>query len=207
MLSKINYGLLIMLLFSVAAFAQNQTPSAEYNKFEVFAGYSENSLLDLNRIENFDSSNGIKAYHGWNTSVTYNFKRYVAIKADISEYYKHFSFIATNPAVRFNEKASIYNYLGGLQIEDNKKSKRFSPFVHALGGFSISKTTLQPPSCLLLPMCKYSAKGFALALGGGIDLKVKKQFSIRLLQIDYNPAFYKDFREHKLRASFGIVFH
>jgi hypothetical protein len=37
-----------------------------------------------------------------------------------------------------------------------------------------------------------------------VDLKVRKRFSIRLIQIDYNPAFDNGFREQRLRAGFGI---
>ncbi len=191
-------------LGTAAAFAQNQT-STEYNKKEFFAGYSENSILDPLRSENFDSRE-IKAYRGWNVSFTYNFKRFIGVKADMSGYYKNFSFDNFSPPAPVNVKSSIYNFLGGVQIKDNKRSKRFSPFIHALGG--ISKTDLKIRSSICeMNSCDEKNTGFALALGGGVDLKVRKKFSVRLIQIDYNPAFYNGFRENRFRAGFGIVFH
>ncbi len=196
-----------IVLWGTFAFSQNQTSKDEYHKYEVFAGYSENSLLDPSRIENSDSPDGIKAFSGLNVSATYNFKRFIGLKADFSGHYKDYSVKIVSPIITTGRiKSNIYNFFGGIQIKDNKKSKRFSPFAHALVGISASKVTVQSSACPLLPMCKESNSGLSLAVGGGVDLRIKKKFSIRLIQIDYNPAFFKT-KENRLRAGFGIVFH
>jgi opacity protein-like surface antigen len=197
----------ILLVFcSNFVYSQSQSPT-DYNKYEVFAGYSENSLLDPVAIENFDSAE-IKSYKGWNSSVTYNFKRYLGVKADVSGHYKKFTFNNLSPSAPVKVNTDIYNILGGIQLKDNKKSKRFSPFAHTLVGVSTSKTKLESTLCSVNdPDCNQRKTGFSMGIGGGLDLKVKKNFSIRLIQVDYNPAYFKGFTEHRVRAGFGIVFH
>jgi hypothetical protein len=199
---------IILVLFCAAVvFGQSRNSSSEYNKYEVFTGYSETSVLDPSSIQNTDSAD-IKSFKGWNASATYNFKRFFGVKADVSGYYKDFTFKIVSPIVtNVREKASIHNFLVGIQLKDNKKSKRFSAFSHILAGVSSSKTVLESSACPLLPMCKESNIGPAIAIGGGVDIKLKKSFSIRLIQIDYNRAFFKDFGDNRLRAGFGVVFH
>ncbi len=196
-------GVTFIALWAMSVAAQNQAPT-DYNKNEFFAGYSENSVLDPVRVENFDSAD-IKAYRGWSASYTYNFRRFVGVKTEVSGYYKNFSFENFSPPAPVSVRSSIYNFLGGVQIKENKKTKRFSPFVYALGG--ISRTNLNIRSPLCDAGCREVNTGFSLAVGGGVDLKVRKRFSIRLIQLDYNPAFFDRFREHRFRAGFGIVFN
>lgn len=192
---------LCVALFAVTFYAQNQTPT-EYNKNEFFAGYSENSMLDSSRTESFDFT-GNKSFRGWSASYTYNFRRYAGVKTEVSGYYKNYRFDNLPLPSPVNVRSRIYNFLGGVQFKDNKKNKRFSPFAYALGGVSQTRTNIR--SILCDADCAESTTGFSLAIGGGVDLKVRKRFSLRLIQIDYNPAFYNGFREQRLRAGFGIV--
>ena len=61
---------------------------------------------------------------------------------------------------------------------------------------------------------------FAMVLGGGLDVRVSDRVSLRLIQVDYNPAFLKDRRntdslgnvyqvngnrQDNVRFAFGIV--
>ncbi len=199
---------LILMLFGVAiVFGQSRNSSSEYNKYEVFAGYSANNLTSGN-AEDVQSLNSTSTptYRGWNTSVTYNFNRFVGLKADVSGHYKKFT-LAETP-LRVTANGSTHNYSGGIQIKDNKKSKRFSPFVQALVGVSTSKVKLNSSTiCSFVTNCQEKNSGFTMVIGGGLDLKVSERFSIRLIQADYNPTYFAETRQNNVRLGFGIVFH
>jgi len=58
-----------------------------------------------------------------------------------------------------------------------------------------------------------SSSAFALAIGGGVDVRVNKRVELRVFQADYNPIFLKsgnelgfDKRADNVRFSFGVVF-
>lgn len=197
---------ILTVLCSMFAFAQNQTTADDYKKFEIYAGYSANNLLDGNPqgVEDINS-NSTPTYRGWNVSGVYNFNRYVGVKADFSGQYKKFTLVETPNRVRAN--ASFYNYTAGIQVKDNKAAKRFSPFVHALFGAATSGTKIDLSSFPGASDLSVSKTGFSMIFGGGLDIKVTKRFSIRAIQADYHRTFIGGNNQNNVRLGFGIVFH
>jgi len=122
---------------------------------------------------------------------------------------------------RFDAKYRISNFLGGIQVKNNKKDgPRVKPFFHALAGIAQQKTSVT--GAALVPVFGESTfelkeNNFAMALGGGLDIRVHKRVDLRLFQIDYNPTYFKgrefdDFEldgkmQNNVRFSFGIVIH
>ena len=45
---------------------------------------------------------------------------------------------------------------------------------------------------------------FAMALGGGLDIRAGKHIDIRAAQVDYLPVFFSHKREDGLRFSAGV---
>ncbi len=100
-----------------------------------------------------------------------------------------------------------FSYLFGPRI--SFRHGPLQPYVEGLvGGFHTSaglNSVLQSTS----PAA--SADSFAVAIGGGLDLKVSHRFSIRLAQVDYfltrlpNPAAVT-FTQNNFRYSGGIVY-
>ena len=204
-MKKIFAGAFLIALWVTCAFAQTQTSTTDFRKFEVFAGYSANNLLNGNPEDVVEpNGNSTPTYRGWNVSAAYNFNRFWGVKADVSGYYKKFTF-ADSP-VRITANASVYNYLAGVQFKDNKKTKRFSPFLQALAGVTTSKVDLDL-SDFGAPDLNSSNTGFSMVFGGGVDLKVNRRFSVRLIQADYNPTFSNGNMQNNVRLGFGIVFH
>ena len=198
---------ILIVLGSMFAFAQNQTPAADdYKKIEFYAGYSANNLLDGNPQDVEDiNSNSTPTYRGWNVSGVYNFNRYVGVKADFSGQYKKFTLVETPNRVRAN--ASFYNYTAGIQVKDNKAAKRFSPFAHALFGAATSKIKIDLASFPGASSLSVSNTGFSMIFGGGLDIRITKRFSVRAIQADYNPTFIGGNNRNNVRLGFGIVFH
>ena len=205
-MKKIIAGTICLVMWASCAFAQNQTSSDDYRKFEFFAGYSANNLLNGNpeNVEDVNSGS-TPTYRGWNASAVYNFNRYLGVKADVSGHYKKFTVLETPARVRAD--ADFYNFLAGIQLKDNKKSKRFSPFLHAMAGLNNSGVKVDLSNVSGVPALKESNTGFSMVFGGGLDLKVSNRFSIRLIKADYNPTFSGGSNRNNVRLGFGIVFH
>ena len=191
---------------------------SDYKKFEFFAGYSHNRIdtgigdddPDLGDI--IDEREG---FHGFNTSITGNFSRYVGVKFDLSGHYKSRTFPIGNITDAVDLNSRLYNFLGGVQIKDNSEETRFKPFVHALAGVAHARNrvnvtdagciALFPNPCPVDETLKET--GFAAAFGGGLDIRASSRIDIRVIQVDYNPTRLFDSTQHNFRIGVGIVFH
>jgi outer membrane protein OmpA-like peptidoglycan-associated protein len=150
--------------------------------------------------------------NGGSASIAYNLNRYLGIVADVGDY--------TNSEIRFqgaygatvdvnDANGGVISYLFGPRISFRKYS-RITPFVQGLfGGAHASEITLANCtfSCTLLP----AENTFALAAGGGIDVRVKRHFAIRVIQAEYVMTRFKDYdtgttaMQNDMRLSSGIV--
>ena|ERR1700750_2933405 len=116
--------------------------------------------------------------NGWNASLTGNFKHVLGITGDFSGAYK--------------DNLSVHTYTVGPVL--TARLPVVQPFVHALfGGITASNGG--------------SRSGFALLLGGGIDLGLRKGIGFRIVQVDWLSTHISDVtRNRNVRASTGIVF-
>ena len=102
----------------------------------------------------------------------------------------------------------IYNFLAGPEFKA-RNSTRFTPFAHALGGVAHTSATFTTPGPAFNLLLNKSDNSFAMALGGGLDIRASKRVSFRAL-MDYNPVFVKDStgdRRDFVRFSLGVLFH
>jgi opacity protein-like surface antigen len=202
-----------MLFVSCASIAFAQTD--EISKGEFFAGYSINraDVGDTGDSDIDDVLEEGRNFQGFNVSGVYNFSKYVGLKADVSGHYKNFR--ADLPG--FNNqpeiKASLYNVLGGVQVKNNSKERKVKPFAHALFGVGIAKAKLNDAFCqeAFGTACpaefRESETAFAMAFGGGLDVRASRRVSFRVFQVDYNPIRKDGQTSNNIRFSFGIVFH
>jgi opacity protein-like surface antigen len=220
MIKKLLFSTLLLSLgIFTTTFAQTTT-SDDYNKVEGFVGYSNNQvdlgLSDDN--EDFqDFFEDRQSFHGVNASVVGNFNRYVGVRGDFSANFKDFEFNTGAPGEDFEVKASVMNFLAGVQVKDNaKEGSRIRPFAYGLVGVARSKAKLSS-SFFTSDFCNEpgidcdtfneSETAFAAAIGGGLDIKVTRRFSVRAFQVDYNPTRFADSTQHNFRFGFGVVFH
>ncbi len=207
---------------SVTAFAQTD----DYKKAEAFVGFSNNQVdtgFSDNDNDLRDFFDERESFNGFNVSVTGNTSRYFGIKGDVSGHYKSYEFDVPRPGTvnatdRFKVDASVYNFLGGVQVKDNARDgSRFRPFGHALVGaaharakvdssFFTSGFCVQPGIDCRNDLGE-SETGFAAAIGGGIDFRATNRLSIRAIQVDYNPNRFSGTTQHNVRFGFGLVFH
>jgi len=118
---------------------------------------------------------------GWNASLTGNFKHVLGITGDFSGSYN---------SHRFN--SSVYTYTFGPVL--TARLPVVQPFVHALfGGASISSSGV-------------SDHAFAMVVGGGLDVGLRKGIGLRLVQADWLMTKFNDQTQDKQgRVSAGIV--
>jgi opacity protein-like surface antigen len=225
-MKRINKNLLIRLALSIALLlcpalvcsAQSPTPD-EYPKFEVFAGYSalgETASRVISLGPNA-SVGGDYEGQGFETSIIRNFTKHFGIKGDFSAHFNNESGFGpitactptcTTVSQDFRLKTRVYNFLAGPELKA-RNSTRFTPFAHVLGGVahtSATFTTAGPTFNLLL---KKSDNSFAMALGGGLDIRASKRVNFRAL-MDYNPVFVNDSTSGTrdfFRFSLGVLFH
>jgi outer membrane protein OmpA-like peptidoglycan-associated protein/opacity protein-like surface antigen len=175
---------------------------------ELFAGYSY-----LRAVPAPADGNRLVWMNGGSTSLAYNLNRYLGIVGDFGAY--------TNSEIRFqggyvgtvdvdNANVGAFSYLFGPRISFRNHG-RITPFVQALfGGMHANEVTLShcTTNCMLLP----SENAFAWTAGGGLDIKVRRHFAIRLIQAEYLMTRFQDYStgttasQNDMRLSSGIVF-
>jgi opacity protein-like surface antigen len=174
--------------------------AGDYPKNEVFVGYSYESA-DINSLT---INPGRLGLHGINLEYTRNLNSVVGLTIDFSGHVKRESF--TTPVGDIQHDRQQYNLLGGLQFKARNKT-RATPFAHALFGGGLFRGF----SAVLTPASNTyffdDATSFAMAFGGGLDIRASKRITIRAIQADYNPTFFgQQGRQDNLRLSFGVVF-
>jgi opacity protein-like surface antigen len=222
---------ILILAFSTAVLAQD-----DYKKWEFFGGYSALNFDNLgddtsnqNLSEVLNEKNTLR---GFNLSLTRNFHKFVGVKFDYSLHLREDEF--SRSAGSGTVDSTVQNFLGGLQIKDTREDgARFRPFAHALFGVANQKVDVDSPQLpALFGISDFHANetSFAMAFGGGVDIKVNKRFSVRAVQLDWNiinrgdqqlgtvlvptplqtvgtPFVVPGSRQDNLRIGAGIVIH
>src|SRR5260221_3582745 len=197
------YALIILLLCTAAIMAAQETP-----KFELFGGYSfahVNTGANLGRHSNLN---------GWNSSLAYNFNKWVGIVLDGSGTYRSgqlspattIVFVCPGivptcpPPFNFgpvNQSEQVHTASIGPRFSYRSDS-RFTPFGHILFGGGYASATTGDHST--------SGSGSRiLTLGGGFDVRLNSLLSLRT-QADYLQTRFFHLPHVRLRVSTGVVF-
>ena len=221
----------LILVFATTAWAQD-----DYKKWEFFGGYSalffDNLAGDTGSTAVDDVLGDRQTLRGFNLSATGNFHKYVGAKFDYSLHLREDNF--TRPAGSGTIDTTVQNFLGGIQIKNNSEDgPTFKPFGHALFGVAVQKVDVDSPNLpAVLGVSDWHTNetSFAMAFGGGVDIKLNNRLDVRVAQIDWNivkrgdqqtgivlaptpfqtvgtPFFIPGTRQDNLRLSIGIVIH
>jgi opacity protein-like surface antigen len=131
--------------------------------------------------------------NGWQASVTENATDWLGLTQEFGGFY------GTERLQGLDNHFSMFSILSGPRFS-YPRLKGVTPFAHALFGYEQTKLSL-PGSNLSVTSTSY-----AMALGGGMDVKVSRHMAIRLFQADYFLT--RDFgsSQNNLRFSAGVVF-
>jgi len=175
-MKKLMFGLVVALLFTVAAVAQ------DVPKFEVPVGFSfVNVHPDLSPVTSFNIFGGGGGF-------VYNVTPWIGIKADLMGYSQGSGLknqlVNNNIPVTFNVQGNVFTYMFGPQIK--KHSGRFQPFGEALFGGAHSNAYGNAYSNIHgLTSKNGDNNAFAMAFGGGLDYALTPHFQIRPAEVDY----------------------
>jgi opacity protein-like surface antigen len=143
---------------------------------ELFGGYSYARL---------DAPGPTKNLHGWNAAVQGNLNDWFGLVADFSGHYGE----------RLGQRVSTHQALFGPRLTLRGP---VSPFVHALFGVARGNAGLFGSNS--------SEAAFGMAVGGGLDVKLRDHVNLRLIQGDYLMTRFFDRRQDSFRLSAGLVF-
>jgi hypothetical protein len=181
----------IAVLITCSAPFTNAQSTDDYNKYDVFAGYSHNRVDFGDSSDDFDAREG---FNGLNVSATGNLTRYVGLKGDYSFHRKSFD------EGLFSVDADLHQIFGGVQVKDNSKETSVKPFAHLMAGIAHAKISASGVG-------SDNESGFAGVIGGGVDIRVNDRVDFRVIQFDYNPTrLGGDSTQHNFRIGVGIVF-
>jgi hypothetical protein len=188
--------LVAVLLFSFSAMA---IAGDEFPRVEVFGGYSYNRCD--NTFFSYKNTSQPCNYDGVNISAAVNANKWIGIVGDIGGYWdRNFSkpAVMTFPTATYPHPSfrhhSMYSFLIGPKF--SVRMGKTTTFLHALMGSS----RVTPGEWF-----PYD-NSFTMAFGGGFDLALYKNLSIRPVQIDYLAVKEGRPLRDNLRYSVGVVF-
>jgi len=191
--------LVLVLLCSLTAFGQD-VPKGEW-----FLGYNYVRVNSTTDVPAFSSNGG-------SSQVAINFNKYLSGVVDLGAY--HNGVIGG-----YSVNNTIFNYLFGPRVSVRNHS-RVTPYFNILFGgvYASAQATTQTQICTgtsCVPASAHltnSQNAFAMAVGGGVDIKVAKHVAFRPIGLDYfltrmyNPVNANDHNQNNLRYSAGVNF-
>lgn len=221
--------LLLMMGCASLAFAQSSstTTTDETPKVEYFVGYSASGRVGEGEPPVGNNQNVSSLFNdhaggpnGFEASVIGNVSKRVGIKGDFSMYFNNrrlkdgtftscVGTVCTTSIQDYKADSRALYFMAGPEIKGRNRT-RFTPFAHALFGLVHSRTEFSTSGTLNISD-DASDTGFAMAFGGGLDIRASKRVSVRAM-MDYNATFLKGSdmnreRQDHVRLSLGILFH
>jgi opacity protein-like surface antigen len=199
----------IVLLFAIPAFAQD-----DQGKFELSGNFS---YVRWNPAKNY--ANAVNLYGGGG-SITYFLTQYIGIKGEFLGYGSQNNYIRVPSAEGTGTivaSGNLFTYMFGPVVK--KRSGTFQPYGNILLGGAHSNVfanlaTEEQGTLGASP----SGNAFAMAVGGGLDIKVSHSISLRAAEVDYLltrfnayngttvAPFFSTHNQNNLRLVTGIVF-
>lgn len=202
---KLLFATFCLFILSSATVAQNK-------RADFFIGYSNlqaegvpnnNDPGNVFSDDFFDRRTGL---HGVHLSATGYFNNFVGITGDFSFHRKEDTFDFSGGTDRLDTR--VLYFMAGPKVKFRNAS-RVEPFAHVLAGgahtrFEVNTTDTFPGGTFDTSF-DTGATDFAMAVGGGVDVRLSDNFSLRLIQIDYAPVFLKDRSINRLGAAGAIL--
>jgi len=191
--------LLFMIILTVCCTSISLGQTREDPKNEFFVGYSYHSA-DINTLTIDPHRTG---QNGVNVAYKRNLNEHVGVKLDASAHFKRDS--QQLSGAQFSSRRDQYYFLGGVEFKAPNNS-RVTPFAQALVGASLFRGFTTNTSAAGNVFTFDDATSFALAVGGGLDVRANDRLSVRIIQADYAPTFFGPGRQDNIRISVGVIF-
>jgi opacity protein-like surface antigen len=231
-LRKLLYLSLLTLLCALPAAAQ--TTAGDDRRPEFFVGYSNlqaeglperNTTTGSFSDDLFGERTGL---HGINVEATGYLTPRFGLTGDFSYHARDRDFTPAGGG-EGDIDTRVIQFMGGPQVRFPNQT-RATPFLRALFGvantrFNVSSSTQTAGGGNVTSTFSTNATDFAMALGGGLDVRVGERVALRVFQLDYNPVFLRERsisvlggagaiqptrlesnRQDNIRLGFGVTF-
>jgi opacity protein-like surface antigen len=214
------WTILIALLIPCHAFAQEAGPV--FYKFEVFGGFLDAGEFPYSdfKFTGFNLQGDFGTHHGLEFSVKRNLNQRLGIKGDFSAHFLSYSgpvgVCLQTPCIPIQQPAQLnprmFDFLAGPEVRLGNTRWRVSPFTYAMAGIAHGTATFKTSGSAFNLSQSISETGFAMALGGGVDVRLARRFSVRT-SMDFNPNWVgRDESgarqvQRDLRFAVGLLFH
>jgi hypothetical protein len=188
----------IYSLIGVGLLSASLGAATDWSTMEGFLGYN---FVRFNPNSNFVPSFNA---NGGSGQFVYNFTKYFGVAADMGAVTRDTLnyFVGNNEVLGANVSTTVMNLVAGPRFTYQNHS-RFIPFAQVLFGgawaWTSTPVTLPPGQIITLPSgatvtnpslpfqtrVTGSNSGFAMLVGGGLDIKINKHISFRPLEADY----------------------
>jgi len=204
-----------VVLVGIAVLMGSPLFAQDYAKWEIPLNYS------YARAEPARFGGG-RSLNGGGGSLVYNFNRYFGIRGDLQGYGSTtvtFTNIPNaNPLIAggttiasLSTQGNLFTYMAGPQLR--LPTHTFKPFAEFLFGGAHTNLYGNLDSALRLTSASSSNNAFAMAIGGGFDIRVNKTVSVRPFEMDYllthfgnNSLGINAANQNNFRFLAGIVF-
>jgi hypothetical protein len=170
---KTSYLLILMCqLLAVHLLAQQE----ELPQADAFFGFTSLSTGSTNTILAKTSLGGLG-------TIGFNINEHIGIEAEFGGYHNGF-------VDAFHDDTISATYLFGPRVSYGR-TKRIDPYFHGLvGGIHTGTSVLVQPLptpfvAATAPRSNTTQNAFAIAIGGGVDIKLNRYISFRPAQVDY----------------------
>lgn len=191
--------LLFLVLFMVACAPASFAQTTDESRAEIFLGYSHMQAEGIGGVDTQEDSFDDEVFgervglNGFNAAITGFVTPRFGLTGDFS--FNQRSDTTGTDADRSRLETRVINVLGGPTVRFTSES-RVTPFVRALAGVANTRfeaeNRVQLPTGTTTNQFDTNSTDFALALGGGVDVKLSDRIGLRLIQFDYNPVFLRD---------------
>ena len=211
--------LLVLVFLAGSVVMAQEVPTAE-----AYLGYTFMRVNTSSQVNSFTPSGGLGAFQ-------VNFNKNFGVVAEFGGTYKEgISIAGPDRALEQTQ----FTYLFGPRMFVNKAG-RISPFfeflvggIHNSRSFAVANTVIPPgfsvPSGVTMDVgatttrFRSTQNAYAMAIGGGLDLKLSNLIAVRPIQLDYLPSHFSPLNltgvgipndtrwQHNLRYSGGITF-
>ena len=199
----------ILLVCAPAGFAQT-----DYSNWEFFIGYAHERAnngadrLDVRgrainpngSTQRVDLVSERIPYNGVSTELVANVTPHVGLVTNFAATFANTDFVDALTGRSFHARVSRYTLLFGPRY-NWRNSSPFIPYAHALFGVARYQAKFRNND---FTCPDTSDTAFAMALGGGLDIRAGNHVDIRAAQVDYLPVFFSHGREDGLRFTAGV---
>jgi len=216
-MKKLLYLTVLLNCISVCIFGQNSKLQLSVNYSHTiiknFTGDSYKEQLTIGSENTVDTVGSSQHNHlnGFGISGAYRLSDHLAAKVSFGWYTGSATnlvpggafgrgsasqpgYILIIPAYTNHSKLSNPSATAGVEYKDFKSANKLNPFGHLLVGLSFENASYNLSSTSHAQIyetqnLKVNTTAFTIDAGAGLDLKLNKNFDLRIIQIDFVPTF------------------